>query len=302
MMPNFPDFKKIELSDRQVFEKFTSQYEPYSDFNFVDLWSWDIPGEAEFSVLNQNLIIKLNNFFTDQYTYSFLGNRMVNETIGSLFALLTGSKIQNPELILVPEVSLVDLDSSKYFLEIDLNSYDYIYDVNELSVYQGSKFSDKRRKLNGFLKSNPNVYIELMDLLMDSVKNQILSLNLTWVLNKGSVDEGFFLPKESNAVTRFLNANFDDLICVGVYSDNLLIGYSVFSILNNDFAICHFSKANLSYFGVYEYLMRESCLILRDRKVKYLNYQEDLGIPGLRFFKNSFKPCDFLRKFYVRPF
>ncbi len=32
MIPKFPNFKKIELSDRADVEKFTLKYPPYSDF------------------------------------------------------------------------------------------------------------------------------------------------------------------------------------------------------------------------------------------------------------------------------
>ena len=45
MLPEFPQFKKLELSDKEEVEKFTSKFPPYSDFNFVSMWSWDIKGE-----------------------------------------------------------------------------------------------------------------------------------------------------------------------------------------------------------------------------------------------------------------
>jgi len=47
MLPEFPKFKGIELSDKEDVEKITHKYPSYSDFNFVSMWSWDIKGEMQ---------------------------------------------------------------------------------------------------------------------------------------------------------------------------------------------------------------------------------------------------------------
>lgn len=41
MIPKFPEFKKLELSNKEEIENFTSKFPPYSDFNFVSMWCWD---------------------------------------------------------------------------------------------------------------------------------------------------------------------------------------------------------------------------------------------------------------------
>ncbi len=52
MLPKFPNFKKIELSDRKDVENITSRFPPYSDFNFSSLWAWDLEGEMGLSILS----------------------------------------------------------------------------------------------------------------------------------------------------------------------------------------------------------------------------------------------------------
>ncbi len=302
MIPVFPSFKKVDISDQSLIEKFTSQYDPYSDFNFVDMWSWDTESQMEYAQLNGNLVIKVTEYLSNKYSYSFLGKNKVAETIDTLFEMLRGLKIANPELILVPEISLKGVDTNKYYIEIDLNNYDYIYSLEDLSVYPGNKFSDKRRKLNSFLRNHKNPTTELIDLNNSETRRQILGLNDVWTENKSSVDEYHFLPKEYSAIEKFFNSNFDDILCIGIFFETKLIGYSTFSLLSNEYAMCHFSKGDTTHYGVYEYLMRESAAILLGHKVKFLNYQEDLGLPGLRFFKNSFNPSKFLRKYNIRAF
>ncbi len=39
MLPQFPQFKPLELTDKSDIEAITKQHLPYSDFNFVSLWN-----------------------------------------------------------------------------------------------------------------------------------------------------------------------------------------------------------------------------------------------------------------------
>jgi len=55
MIPEFPQFKNLELTDKIDVEKFTSKFPPYSDFNFVSMWSWDIKGEMRMRGFSKKL-------------------------------------------------------------------------------------------------------------------------------------------------------------------------------------------------------------------------------------------------------
>jgi hypothetical protein len=62
MIPTFPVFKRLEITDKVDFKKIVLQFEPYSDHNFVSLWSFDTKEDCEISILNENLVIKMNDF------------------------------------------------------------------------------------------------------------------------------------------------------------------------------------------------------------------------------------------------
>ena len=53
MLPTFPEFKPLELSDKNDVENFTSKFPPYSDFNFVSMWCWDIKEEMRISLFDK---------------------------------------------------------------------------------------------------------------------------------------------------------------------------------------------------------------------------------------------------------
>ena len=87
MIPEFPQFKNLELTDKKEVEKITGKYPPYSDFNFVSMWSWDIKGEMRLSILNGNLVVRFTDYITGNPFYSFLGNNEVNDTVEKLLEL-----------------------------------------------------------------------------------------------------------------------------------------------------------------------------------------------------------------------
>src|SRR6185295_11781832 len=126
MIPEFPKFKKLELEDKKEIEEFTSKFPPYSDFNFVSMWSWDIRGEMRISQLQENLVVKFTDYLTGKPFYSFLGNKNTNSTVEKLLFLSKAEKLEMV-LKLVPEDSVLGLDIKKYNIVEDRDHFDYIY-------------------------------------------------------------------------------------------------------------------------------------------------------------------------------
>lgn len=300
MLPKFPEFKRLQLSDRPDVEYITSQYDPYSDFDFVSMWSWDVNDNTLISQLNGNLVAILSDHFTDRPFYSFLGNKDVNNTLKQLFTFSARSKNSPAELRLVPEISLKGINLRNYLIEIDLNNCDYIYNLQEQTTYSGSKYSNKRKLLNKFIRSYSDHTAEILDLNNESTKSEILRLSEHWSNKKTIENEELNLTKELLAIRRFLNSNFTESLGVGVKVNNRLIGYELFTLLENQHAISHFSKINTTYSGAYEFLANKYAIILLEKGINFLNAEEDLGLPGLRFSKNSFRPTSFLRKYTIK--
>ncbi len=302
MIPKFPEFKKIELSDREEIERFTLKYDPYSDFDFESLWSWDVEGKYEFCELNGNLVVKLAEHFSNKPIYSFLGDINVNENLIKVFEKIKSEPDSEPSLKLVPEVVLKNIDFSKFIIEIDLNNYDYIYDNHHISSYEGPKYAQKRKLYHRFSRNFPTKKVDILNLKDYNTQQKILKLSKIWAQNKSEDEDDLNLDKEFKAIERFLQAEFDDVLCVGLFVENVLIGYQLFTLLPNKYAICHFGKTDISFHGAFEYMMSESSTILLKHGIVYLNTEEDLGLPHLRYTKNSYRPISFLRKYTIRQF
>src|ERR1700753_2385770 len=105
MEPLFPQFKKLQLEDILKIKNYTDNFPPYSDYNFVSIYSYNTQELIEFSFLNNNLVILFEDYITGEPFFSFLGNAFVNNTIHQLFTLATKKNIL-PNLQLIPEINL----------------------------------------------------------------------------------------------------------------------------------------------------------------------------------------------------
>lgn len=300
MLPNFPNFKKLELVDKEEIENISSLYEPYSDFDFTSLWSWNILDQFQIAILNGNLVLVLTDHFTEEQYLTFLGDKQVNETVQTILSYLVTNESYASKLRLVPEVVLKQIDFSKFIIEIDINNYDYIYDLSELASYEGPKYSEKRKLANKFIKNHPQADIITLNLKDPGIREQVLNLSKQWVIQKSShVDNTINFDKELLAIQRFLDCDFDSAFAVGVSDKNEILGFEIFTLLKNNYAISHFSKIRPNHPGVYEFLASGYSKKLLEKDILRLNAEEDLGLPGLRFSKNSFRPISFLRKYTI---
>lgn len=297
MIPEFPEFKNIELSDAEAIENFTKDFLPYSDFNFVSMWSWDVKGEILISKLNNNLVVRFVDYLNYEHFYSFLGNNKVNETIELLLEVSKEEGL-DIKLKLIPEDSLKELDKSKFKVEESRDHFDYIYDLKKLSLLKGSEYSTKRSEINRFVRDNKK--IEVKEIILDKkTKFNILKLNYEWLENKKRKDPFFDVGNELIAIGRFLELDSKNIRILGIFLENKLVAYSVNEISKNDkYSTGHFYKT-LKFNGLFDLLMVESSKFMLSLGKDFMNFEQDLGLEGLRFSKDSYGPVFYLKKYTV---
>ena len=84
MIPNFPNFKKLEYNDRSAVERFTKDFPPYSDFNFSSMWAWDFNETFKLSILNDNLVLLLKECISDKHYFTIIGKNKISQAIAEL--------------------------------------------------------------------------------------------------------------------------------------------------------------------------------------------------------------------------
>jgi hypothetical protein len=71
---------------------------------------------------------------------------------------------------------------------------------------------------------------------------------------------------------------------------------SVFEGINPETAVVHYEKGSPDFDGIYKAINQETAKIL-ERDYKFINRESDMGLPGLRKAKLSYKPIRFIEVF-----
>lgn len=301
MIRIFSKLKKLELDDRHVLSQFTKQFPPYNDFEFLSLWLYNIENKNSFYSLNNNLVIKIQDFITGDFFYSFLGTNKVKKTITTLLAKSKEENLGN-QLRLIPEINLQSSPELRDYFSIkeDTDSFDYILSVDEIANLKGNKYRSKRNLVNKFIQQYRTHYIKALDFHKEKTKQDIIELFFRWGQKKGKGRKETQI--ELTAIKKLIDfANMHNVLGLGVYFESKLIGFVSYHIAHNNYALLSFEKGDTSYKGIYEYLHHQAAKHLKILGAKYINYEQDLGIPGLKKAKTLWRPIFFLKKYTIEP-
>jgi hypothetical protein len=282
------DFKKIELADKGWIEPLLR----LSDFRgaeycFTNLFVW--------SGIYQTKVCRLDNFLLiragkpdspiDIYPSGSGDVKMVIEKL----LLMSLDQERNFKMAGVghePLLLLQRLFPDFFVVTPDRNSWDYIYNVGDLSTLQGKRYQPKRNHIARFA--------ELPDWRYERIGEQniaeCIKMNEKWCHQMGCT-QNRSLYMEACAAEIELN-NFDLLGLEGallrVSGD--VVAYTLGEPINSDTYIVHVEKAFSEIRGAYPMINRE---FMRDRGVgfKYVNREDDVGDEGLRTAKNSYHPA-----------
>jgi hypothetical protein len=297
MIPEFPEFKQLTLSDKADVEALTHNYPPYSDFEFASLYAWNVQEKTELSWHHGNLIVRFTDYVDGKFFYTCIGENDVNDTAEKLLALSSREGLE-PVLKLIPEVTARHLDTSRFSIIEDRDNFDYVFETKRYLTFSGARLKSRRNFLNGFLKQYPDYQSTTLDLTDTAHLEQILTLQ-----NKWSQDSANFSTNEARAFMRFLtSAEHFQYLAVAILIDDMLVGLSINALPPETPESCAhslFLKADKEYRGIYAAMMHETSKQLIEHGYRHINYEQDLGIEGLRKAKIALDPAHFLNKYTI---
>lgn len=297
-IPTFPEFKALEIGDQFEIEQWVKGFPPYSDFNFVSLWSWNTSGEFELSWLNDNLVVLFNDYCNGERFFSFLGTNTPDDTADALLDLAGRWGIARELRLLPAETARLLSPRRGLHLRPVPEHDDYILSTAAWSTLAGGEFRNKRNEISKLERVHSPVCRQI-DLGDPSVQQAIDDVYGRWLVQR----ERAGLPEttsESLAVRRVFSLDRPgDLLGFGLFVDGEIVAYSINERLGRGYAMGHHWKADTAFPGAYPYLLRETCRTLVREGVMFLNIQQDLGEPGLATAKRLYRPARRLHKFQL---
>jgi len=185
--------------------------------------------------------------------------------------------------------------------EEDRDNEDYLYAVDKLADLAGKKLHGKRNHINKFLSLYPDWSFEPVT---EENKGETLCMDSLWIKENMDNDDLKSVKNERMAIKRCLD-NFEYLgleggiLRVGGRPVAMTIGEP---INDSDSYDVHFEKADLNYEGSFTMINRCFARFIREKhpNIKYINREEDMGLPGLRQAKESYKPDKMMIKYTAR--
>lgn len=176
----------------------------------------------------------------------------------------------------------------------DRPNYDYIYSTQELIDLKGRAFHGKKNHLNYFKRTYDYEYVELTSNMADDAMEFISEFN-----------KRKEVPAHEMAMLKMEEEAMDDVLRniekVGYSAGAILIDGKIEAIaiggkLGKNTITEHVEKANVNFRGLYQAINNEFCKNVA-AKAKYINREEDMGIPNLRKAKLSYNPVKLLEKY-----
>jgi hypothetical protein len=242
----------------------------------------------------------MKEYDTEDCFLTLIGTRRIIRTVACLLSFAASTGLPS-ELRLVPDITVRSApELARWFtVRNDPSAYDYVYRAADMATLPGTDYEDLRHRIHRFARASA---IELRQLGLQDPYTQLLLLDLfdRWADQKGVAGEEP-AHNERAALERYFDLAGDPrhLALVLCNGSGRPCAFAIVELLGNGLADGHFAKADRSVPGCADMLRQQIGAFLQERGVRYLNAEQDLGLPALRAAKLAWRPCCFLRKFTV---
>lgn len=299
-IPQFPHFKRLGLEDQAEIDQFTRKFSPYSDFNFASLWCYDARGDHAFAFLHGNLVVRLRDYLSGEVIFSFLGNKDIPVTVRALSDYAASLGLHSA-IRLVPEdvvASCSDLLRKDFNLIEEEDGFDYIHDAANLAALDLPEFAGKRKAIARLRRDRPGIEVRSLDLSCETIQQLVMQLCETWRERKQRDRRDFATERIAIELAVNHSASFQ-FVSVGAFIDGEMAGFTINEPIHDGFYMAHFGKCDPAIRGMSELLESETARLMLTHGCRWMNFQQDLGLPGLRQYKRAWMPNRFLRKFSI---
>lgn len=262
-----------------------------SEFTFSNIWLFRHTYDYRVSRFGEGLYLlsgtkKGQRFFSAPWGLPEIG------TVRELFGSHDYLKNLNEEQVGAWGPALAE---AGFEVREDRDNWDYLYDSGEMAALEGKKFHKKRNHVHQFHAAYPAGF-EGRDLgPSDSDTEAALGLLEQW--QSAREDRSDYLPSKEAILHRQELGLQGRIWTIG--GQTVAFAQGEPTQLGRTFTI-HFEKADGEFKGVYQAVFHDWAGTLRET-YPLINREQDLGEPGLRQAKETYRPVDYVKKYQVWP-
>ena len=286
-IPTYPVFRPLVLEDKKVFDAAFAAFPPEnSEYTFTNLFSWRIQHGFCVSRVGGMLILAAEKHGQKEY-YPPIGAGDARAVIRRILADTKSRFVRIPENML----SAVARDPDIKAVE-DRDNADYVFFTKDLIELKGRRYDAKRNFIKHFKSAYRFDYVPVTEAEI----GEVLRFQNVWCVEKGC-GQSKSLQDEAEAVrTMLAHLRLFSLKAGALAVDGAICAVCIAEALNHETLVIHALKGAKGMNGIYptlfnEFLRREAAAY------RYINMEQDLGVPGLRASKESYQPVRMTRKF-----
>jgi len=300
-IPKFPNFRPFDINDTLWYESYYLKegLNPYADISPGDILVWlDANNDLSVSKLNGTIILRYTNIFNNnQINIIPLANSLHDLVIEKIMLFLIENDLP-PELHEIPSIICNKLDRNQWLIKTDRDGYEYILDTSQQSTLQGSNYYRLRNNVNLFerVHSDDVIDIKYYNEFNDEAKEVFLHhINTMPFNNRNEASQENTM--EPIAIRKNLEyASFFHKKALIIKINRKVVSISMISFLDKNTAAINHLKVDYSVKNIFRYTVYQLSKILNENGIKEINFEQDLGIEGLREFKKYLRPSRFLKK------
>jgi len=290
------DFLPIGIEDKQLFDRyFGAQRFENSHCNFTTRFIWRRPFGLKWTVID-GCLCTIGVSGGEHFALPPVG--LDRSAVGAALDKVAAYFHEHGWPLIFRDVeqslaqAMEELRPGRYSFREDRGNFDYVYDVQALIALKGRKFHAKKNQVNTFRRLYSGFRVAP---LTETRVASCLEVAREWAANRARGHRVILYEQE--AISEALS-NFAALQLVGsvIEVGGKVAAFTFGERLNEDTAVVHVEKADTAFKGVYSTINREFCAAYW-QDMKYINRQEDLGIPGLRKAKESYHPVKMIKKY-----
>lgn len=286
-LPRFPEFKIIELDDRNVLAAAIARHpSEVCELHFANIFPWRHFEHSKLTVVNGNICILCEPPSEPAYFLQPIGESEIEGTLRTCLSFA-------PRLSRIEE-SFAAIYGGPYRCELDRDNFDYVYLSEDLITLKGKKYDGKRNRIRKFERTYAYDYRRLSRDDLPGCRE----LLVRWLELKAGSD-GFLGDVWREVIEEEL-AYSDELgLRGGVFEvSGRVAAFSLGARLTPETAVIPIEIVDPSCDGLSQIVNRE--FVRREwADFRFINREQDNGIPGLRSAKTSYHPHHLVKKYNI---
>jgi hypothetical protein len=285
IFPRFPDFKTLEIDDRDLVSAAIGRHPPeVCELTFANLFIWRQVERPRFTFSHNNLCLLCEPPSEPAYFLPPVGDEKIAETLADCFSVALRISRAPAEF--------VRRHGGPYRVDPDRDNFDYVYRAEDLISLQGKKYDGKRNHIRRFEKHHSYQYSRLAARHLEGCRALLDEWLAVKAANGGSITESW------RQVIQDAFTYFDRLELVGAVIETAgrVAAFSIGGRLNPETAVIHIEIVHPDYEGLSQLINRE--FVRREwADCRFINREQDCGLPGLRRAKMSYSPHHLVEKY-----